>query len=171
MHCARPSDSRNDPIQPIYDKTTGQLQLLVVKRDVNHDGKVDRWDYYGPDRRFRKFGFSLQNDGQEDAWGYRGPDGTTARIESSPRRNGKIQRIEHFEHDVLVRAEDDTDDDGTIDKWESYDGPRLAMVAFDTAHRGRADRRLVYGADGGVRVEVDPLGDGHFVEADPRSKP
>ena len=166
--CAKPSDSRTPPIQPIYDKTTGQLQLLVIKRDVDGDGKIDRWDYYGPDRKFRKFGFSLQNDGQEDAWAYVGPDGATMRIESSPRRNGRIQRIEHFEHDVLARAEDDTDGDGKIDKWETYDGPRLATVAFDTTHRGRPDRRFVYGADGSVRVEVDPRGDGHFVDADAR---
>jgi len=38
------------------------------------------------------------------------------------------------------------------------------MVAFDTRHRGAPDRRLVYGADGAVRVEVDPAGDGHFIE-------
>ena len=139
--------------------------MLIAKWDGNGDGKIDRWDYYGPDRRLQKSGFSLQNDGMEDAWAYIGPDGSTTRIESSPARNGKIQRIEHFEHDVLTRAEEDTDGDGNIDKWETFDGLSLAMVAFDSAHRGRPDRRLVYGADGSVRVEVDPRGDGRFVEA------
>ena len=39
----------------------------------------------------------------------------------------------------------------------------LVSVAFDSSHRGRPDRRLVYGADGSARLEVDPKGDGHFV--------
>ena len=61
----------------------------------------------------------------------------------STQRDGKIDRIEHYERDVLVRAEEDTDGDGTIDKWETYDGARLASVAFDTTHhRGTPDRRL-----------------------------
>jgi hypothetical protein len=39
------------------------------------------------------------------------------------------------------------------------------MVAFDTAKRGRPDRRLIYEADGRARVEVDARGDGTFVAA------
>ena len=77
-----------------------------------------------------------------------------------------MNRFEHYEKDVLVRAEEDTDGDGKIDKWETYDGARLASVAFDTTHRGTPDRRLIYGADGSARLEVDSAGDGHFVLAD-----
>ena len=61
-----------------------------------------------------------------------------------------------------MAAEEDSDEDGKIDKWETYDGDRLASVAFDTQHRGTADRRLIYGADGTARLEVDLAGDGHF---------
>jgi hypothetical protein len=32
-------------------------------------------------------------------------------------------------------------------------------------HRGTPDRRLLYGADGTARLEVDRKGDGHFVAA------
>ena len=165
LGCSTEKQPSATPLTPVYDAATGKLQLLIAPKDGNGDGKIDRWDYYGTDRRLRKFGFSLQKDGKEDAWAYPGPDGTTIRIESSPRRNGKIQRIEHFDHDVLTAAEEDTDGDGKIDKWETFEGTRLAVVAFDTVHKGVPDRRLVYGADGRVRVEVDPRGDGHFVEA------
>ncbi len=54
---------------------------------------------------------------------------------------------------------------GKIDKWETYDGDRLATVAFDTQHRGTPDRRLVYGRNGQVTVEVDPKGDGRWALA------
>ncbi len=83
-------------------------------------------------------------------------DGTIARIESSVRRNGRIDRVEYYEGNALVRAEEDTDGDGKIDKWETYDSTRLTTVSFDTTHSGRPDRRLVYSADGTVRVEVVP---------------
>ena len=82
------------------------------------------------------------------------PDGGS-RIEISTRHDGKVTRIEHFRKDVLVSAEEDTDEDGRMDKWETFDGARLASVAFDTPHRGTPDRRLLYGADGSVRLETD----------------
>ena len=172
-------------IEPVYDKTTGQLQLLKydsngdgkidtwsymdgsrvlrIEIDKDSDGKVDRWEYYGADQKLDKIGFSRANDGKEDAWSYAGPDGSIARIEFSSHHDGTPNRTEYYEKDVLVRADEDSDADGRIDKWETYDGPRLASVAFDTTHRGTPDRRLVYGADGSVRVEADPAGTGRFV--------
>jgi hypothetical protein len=87
------------------------------------------------------------------------------RIEISTRRDGTISRTERYEHGVLSTAEEDTDGDGAIDKWETYDGARLAIVAFDTRHRGKPDRRLVYAANGDARVEVDADGSGRFTPA------
>ena len=81
---------------------------------------------------------SRANDGVEDAWSYMGPD-------------GKVSRVE-----------EDTDGDGAVDKWDSYEAGRLASVAFDSTHRGRPDRRLTYYPDGSVKVEVDPQGTGQW---------
>jgi hypothetical protein len=105
------------------------------------------------------------NDGKEDAWSYTGPDGSVARIEVSTKRDGRVTRVEHYLHDRLVNAEEDTDDDGRFDTWETYDGERLASIAFDTLHRGTPDRRLTYTLDGSANLEVDRAGDGHFVPA------
>jgi hypothetical protein len=180
-------------IQPVYDRETGRLTLLKydangdgtpdtfsymdgtrvvrIEIDQDQDGKIDRWEYYGPDRRLEKVGFSRAHDGTVDAWSYANPDGTIARVEVSLRRDGRVDRIEYYEHNAMVRAEEDTDHDGRIDKWEQYEGTRLASVAFDTMHRGAPDRRLVYAADGDVRVEVDPSGEGHFVADAAASRP
>jgi hypothetical protein len=182
--CAR---AREPKLEPVYDPLTGKLQLLKydskgrgrfdtfrymdgarvtrIEIDSDGDGKIDRWEHYGPDQKLEKVGFSLRNDGKEDAWAWVGPDGATTRVESSPRRDGKVSRTEYYDHGVLVRAEEDSDGEGRIDRWETYDGPRLATVAFDTMHRGTPDRRIVYAADSSVRIEVDPRGDGHFVAA------
>jgi hypothetical protein len=180
-------------IQPVYDKATGKLQLLKydsdkngvvdtwsymdgarvvrIEIDRNEDGKIDRWEYYGPDQKIEKVGFSRSNDGKEDAWSYSGADGAIVRIDVSTRRDGKVSRTEHYKNNVLVTAEEDSDADGQIDKWEIYDGDRLASVAFDTEHRGRPDRRLIYGAGGSARLEVDKNGDGNFVAVNDTAPP
>jgi hypothetical protein len=172
---------------PEYDPQTGKLRLLkydsdgngkvdtvsymdgsrVVKIEIdkNEDGKVDRWEYYGPDQKLEKVGMSRAGDGKEDAWSYADAAGAAARLEISTQRDGKVTRVEHYQQSKLVAAEEDADGDGKIDKWETYDGERLTSVAFDTRHRGVPDRRLVYAPDGNARVEVDVKGDGHFVLA------
>jgi hypothetical protein len=186
--CTRDRDEARKKIAAEYDKKSGKLQLLKydsngngkpdmfsymdgarvirVEIDKDEDGKIDRWEYYGPDQKIEKVGFSRQNDGIEDAWSYTGPDGTIARIEVSTRRDGKVTRIEHYQQDKLVTAEEDGDGDGKIDKWETYAGEHLASIAFDTLHRGTPDRRLTYGPNGTATMEVDPKGDGHFVPAE-----
>jgi hypothetical protein len=90
------------------------------------------------------------------------------------KRDGKPNRFEHYANNVLTGVEEDTDGDGRVDKWETYEGQRLASVAFDIRHRGTPDRRLVYGKDGSARMEVDEAGNGHFVvlnDAGPRLTP
>jgi hypothetical protein len=182
--CSSPKPSN---IEPVYDKATGKLQLLkydsngngkadtwsymdgarVVRIEIDNDedGQVERWEYYGADQKLEKVGTSLGNDGKEDVWSYAGPDGSIDRVDVSTRRDGKITRVEHYENSVLVRAEEDSDEDSKPDKWETYEGGTLTSVAFDTTHRGTPDRRLIYSVDGSARLEVDASGDGHFVAA------
>ncbi len=183
--CERTSRDAAKRIEPVYDQQTGKLKLLKydsngdgsvdtwsymdgarivrIEIDQDGDGKIDRWEYYGPDQKLEKIGSSRSNDGKEDAWSYAGPDGRVARIEVSTRRDGKVTRIEHYENDQLVSAEEAANADAVMDKWEKYADGRLASVAFDTAHRGTADRRLVYAPDGTARLEVDSTGSGVFV--------
>jgi len=178
VSCGQRPATPTKRIEPTYNKQTGRLELLRydsngdgkfdtfsymdgtrirrIEVDQDEDGKIDRWEYYGPDRKLEKVGFSRARDGVEDAWSFFNATGATERIEISTRRNHKVDRVEHYEKGVLVRAEEDSDGDGRFDKWETYEGERLASVAFDTARRGTPDRRLIYGADGSARIEVDP---------------
>ena len=182
-----PSSAEKKRIEPIYDQTTGKLQLLKydadgdgkidtwsymdgprvvqIEIDKNEDGKIDRWESYGPDQTLETVGFSRANDGKADAWAHYAADGSLTHIDVSTKHDGKVDRVEYYDKGALVRAEEDTDRDGKIDKWETYDGPRLASVAFDTTHRGTPERRLVYGVNGSARLELDPKGDGHFLAA------
>jgi len=179
-------------VTPEYDRKTGKLTLLKydsngngkvdtwsymdgaqvvrIEIDKDEDGKIDRWEYYGPNQKLEKIGFSREMDGKEDAWSYTAPDGSIERIEISTRRDGKISRVEHYQHGTLASAEEDGDGDGTFDKWETYDGTRLASVAFDTEHRGKPDRRMVYAPDGTAHLEVDLKGDGQFVTTETKTR-
>jgi hypothetical protein len=157
---------KNDRVQAVYDKQTGKLSQLTIKDndaskpniysymdgtkflrieiDTDKDGKIDRWEYYGPDQKLAKVGFSRANDGKPDAWAYQAPDGSIGRVEISTHRDGKINRTEFFEKGVLVRAEEDTDGDGKVDKWETYENGALATVGFDMTHSGRPTRTIDY---------------------------
>ena len=163
-------------VQAKYDTQTGRLReltydsnkngkpdgigymdgtrILRIELDKDEDGRTERWEYYGADQKLEKVGFSAANDGTVDHWGYSAADGTLLKMEISTRRNGKVQRTEIFEKDALVRVEEDTDENGAIDKWETYSGGTLTSVAFDTEGTGRPTRRLVYGANGAIRIET-----------------
>jgi hypothetical protein len=169
-------------INPEYDKRTGRLQTLrydsngdgrvdmtstmdgarvtKIEIDKDFDGHPDRWEYYDAQLKLEKVGFSRASDGKEDAWSLADAAGNIERIDVSTKRDGTIQRVEHYKDGMLVRADEDTNGDGKPDKWETCDGDRLAMVAYDTLHRGTADRRLIYGVDGTAHLEFDAKGNG-----------
>lgn len=140
-------------------------RITRIELDGNEDGVLDRWEYYNADQQIEKVGLSQAGDGNVDAWAFYAEDGTMARMEVSTRRDGTPNRVQFYENGVLVRAEEDTNGDSRADKWEQFDGARLASVSFDTKQLGAPDRRLIYGADGTVRLEVSPRGDGQFVPA------
>jgi len=182
--CGHTSADTAKRIEPVYDQT-GKLTLIKydsngggkvdtwsymdgarivrIEMDQDGDGMIDRWEYYGRDQKLEKVGSSRANDGKEDTWSYPGPDGKVIRVEVSTRRDGNVTRIEHYDNERLVAAEEAPNADAAVDKWETYLDGRLASVAFDTAHRGRADRRLIYAADGSTRLEIDKTGSGVFV--------
>jgi hypothetical protein len=187
--CDRKGDEARKRISPEYDKATGKLILLKydsdgdgivdtwsymdgarvvrIEIDKNQDGKIDRWEYYDANQKLEKIGSSRAQDGKVDSWSYLAADGTIERVEVSAKHDGKTSRVEHYQKDKLVAAEEDSDGDGKIDKWETYEGDHLSSIAFDTVHRGTPDRRLIYGPNGTARLEVDPKGTGEFAAVDP----
>lgn len=197
--CSDPETERvRRTTRPTYEKSTGKLIELTYDRnkngridtwtdmdgtrplrsriDLDEDGKIDRWEYYGPDgKTLVKVGFSRKNDGKPDAWAYSGPDGRVSRVEiSSTGDEHKIDRWEYYDASLarpngdaigaLVRAEEDTNGDGRPDKWETYEDGAIRTVTFDENHDGIPDRRLTY-ADGRlVLIESAPDASGRFTK-------
>jgi hypothetical protein len=182
--------------RPEYDPQTGRLQrlafdanrngrndsvsvmdgarILRIELDLDENGQVERWDFYGADRKIEKVGFASRNDGILDSQAFYTSAGSLLRMEISTRRDGRFDRVEFYEAGLLVRSEEDQNQDGRPDKWETYrpepnagaGEPNYAITsaAFDDQRRGTPQRRFVYGPDGRIaRVEIDPEGDGTFV--------
>jgi hypothetical protein len=201
--CAPPQRASQQQPAAEYDQQTGKLQRLAfdsdddgrndaagildgtrvkhIEIDTTGNGAIDRWDFYDADGRVVRVGMARQDDGVMDAVAVMGPDQLPARVEVSTRRDGTFDRSEFYQAGRLARAEEDTDGDGRVDKWESYrSNPRsgpgeppvvISVVAFDDAAAGRPTRRLVYGPDGQVvRVELDKTGDGTFAESQSTSR-
>jgi hypothetical protein len=165
--CARskPAAEAGSRVQPTYDKASGRLTQLAYDSDGN--GTHDAWAFMDGARLIR-LEADENGDGRVDRWEhYAGTVGSSRqppeRIERSTRFDGRISRREFFERGVMVRVEEDTDGDGALDKWETYAGGALAILALDSTRRGTPDRRLIYKPDGSLdRIEVDPTGSGQF---------
>ena len=93
----------------------------------------------------------------------------TARVERI-RRATNATAVSRWEPSRTGRsyASKKTRRDGTVDKWETYAGGSLSVLALDTRGRGRPDRRLLYRPDGSLdRIEADPTGSGNFAPLTP----
>jgi hypothetical protein len=184
--CSDPERERiRETTKPTYDKTTGRLTELTYDHnkngkidtwtdmdgtrplrsriDLDEDGTLDRWEYYGDKGELVKVGFSRKKDGRPDAWAYSGADGKVERVEiSSTGDDQKIDRWEHYDATGLVQAEEDTNHDGRVDKWETYVGGVLKTAAFDENHDGRPDRRLTYASGQLAFIETQPDASGAY---------
>ena len=137
---------------------------LRSELDLDDDGRVDRWEYVDAQGTLVTVGASSRNDGVEDRWTTVAESNGERRLTISTGRTRQIDRWEFFRGDQLVRVEEDSNEDGRPDKWETFEAGRLRLLAFDTTRvTGRPDTRLVYDAAGKVeRAERDPDGDGRF---------
>jgi hypothetical protein len=145
---------------------------LRARLDRDEDGIVDRWEYYDAAGALVKVGFSQQNDGTADAWAFSGPDGRIQRIEvSTARDEQRIDRVEYYDparaaagnDNALVRTEIDTDQNGRIDRWETYEDGALRTAAYDENGDGRPDRRLTYLKTALTLIESNPDSSGRFM--------
>ncbi len=169
LACGSKPAPQTGEVIPSYSEQTGRLTELTSDRDK--DGKVDTWATMDGSRVV-KIAIDENGDGKPDRWEFYKPGtgadapGVLERVEVATRYDGKVSRREFLENGRLVRIEEDTDGDGAIDKWETYKDGALAFMDLDTSHRGKPDRRLVYGADGNLdHIEADADGSGKWARA------
>jgi hypothetical protein len=189
--------------QASYDRATGKLSEITFDRnkngridtwtkmdgsrplsseiDTDEDGKIDRWEEYGPDGKLVKAMWERPKPptakdrtmtGRPDAVAYIGADGLPEKIEYlevselDPTRTLRVVRREFYQGTHILRAEEDTLGDGVMDRFENFDETaRMVSVEFDETGDGQPDRKLTYGADGRiVSIETEPDGKGGYLK-------
>lgn len=185
--------------QASYDLTTGKLSEITYDKnkngridtwtkmngsipvssrmDTNEDGKLDRWETYGPDGKLTQVDWERppvpgpanpnpNYTGKPNATAYVNADGVVERIEyyetSDVTGQKDITRREFYNAaKQLTRAEEDSDGDGLMDRFETYTNAILSSVEFDEKkpYDGKPDRRMNYSPDG-VLVSIETMPDG-----------
>lgn len=173
-----------------YDLATGRLTAITYDRnkngridtwtrmegarplsseiDTDEDGRIDRWEEYGPSGALVRAGWmrvATTEPPAPDAWFYPGTDGASHRIEFLDLNNAgtlTVARREFYEREQLVRVEEDKDGDDLMDQWETWQGGVLRTVEFDDGRDGRPDRRFTYEKGALVLIESEPDGTGAY---------
>ena len=177
--------------KPTYDSKTGRLTELTYDSNVdghidtwvdmdgakplraridrNQDGRVDRWEEYDAAGRLMRVGYSRRDEGQPDAWAYPAANGRLERVEMFVSGNpSMIDRRELYDprladaEKALLQVEEDTNADGRIDKWETFEAGILKTAAWDENGDGIADRRFTYSGSLPTLLETDPDPNGRF---------
>jgi len=55
--------------------------VLRSEIDADQDGRIEKWEFHGPDGRVARVAVSREKNGKADAWIYPGADGKIARAE------------------------------------------------------------------------------------------
>lgn len=193
--CADPDRARvKATTQANYDRATGKLSEITYDKNKNgridtwvkmdgsrpisaqidsdEDGRIDRWEEYGPDGALTIARISRAKNGAPDQIIYMKAAGDVDRIEylevSDVTGKEGVVRREFFERGQRVRAEEDADGDGLMDRWEHYDasGAQVA-VEFDTIqpYTGKPNRRMNYSPTGELlSIETEPDGAGGYLK-------
>ena len=184
----------NATTQAAYDRTTLKLREITYDKNKNgridtwtkldgaqplssvidedEDGKIDRWEEYGPNGELVKAQLSRAKNGVADETVFVGPDGKVEHVEyfekSDVTGQMSVVRREFFAEDRPTRAEEDTDGDGLMDRFEHYDasGALIAVELDDNQpFDGKPDRRLTYSPTGQLlSVETEPDGKGGYLK-------
>ncbi len=203
VSCSNPERDRvKATTQASYDRATGKLAEITYDKnkngkidtwtkmdgsrpvsseiDADEDGKIDRWEEYGPEGQLVKAMWERPKPptakdramtGKPDAVASMGADGAVEKIEYSevsemPEMKGRasVVRREFYQGTRLLRAEEDTLGLGYMDRFENYDSAgTLVSVELDETADGKPDRRLTYSAGGSlVSIETGPDGKGGY---------
>ena len=113
--------------------------------DLNMDGAVDTFIYYDDQGRERRRESDFDRDGRADEITI-SENGQIKLKMRETNFDNKIDTWDYYENGRLVKRERDTDGDGIIDQWWTFNNPqnpRCAIVASDRNADGKPDPESV----------------------------
>ena len=115
-----------------------RYQVKEFRIDTNLDG-VDDGRFILEGGALTKVGFSLAGDGLIDAWAYQDAANQIVRIEVATKRDGRVDRWEHYANGQMVRVDIDSNFNGRPDRWQIYDNGALVKTEIDANEDGKPD--------------------------------
>lgn len=123
---------------PRQDKPE-ELRLVRREMDLNFDGRLDLWNWYGEEGELVKQAFDLDFDGKIDVVSFF-EHGVVVRKELYQRSGDKPDAFKYYSNGQLIRSERDTTGNGKIDTWEYWEEGRVHRVGQDLDGDGKVDR-------------------------------
>ena len=117
-------------------------KLLRIERDLNFDDRVDVWEYPGAtEGSVSEAEMDLDHDGRVDVVVYYREDGSLERKEMALEFGDRFTLFQFFDNaGKLLRVEHDEDGDGVVDRWDYYEGERVARTGWDEDKDGQPDQ-------------------------------
>lgn len=161
---ARPA-RRNSNLQALVidDARCQSSGKRVSQVDLNHDDYADLITVYQNGEKGESVGCKqadLNFDGRLDAFYYYGPEGEIDREQFDLDFDGRIDLGRYFEEEIVTKDEQDLDLDGAVDTWRFYDQGRIVRMETDRDADGRADMFTYYVRERIDRIGYDVNGDG-----------
>ncbi len=100
----------------------------------------------------------LNGDGNIDVFRYFGPDGRLRRVESAYTHSKSIDEIALYENGEISLVMRETNFDGKLDTWDYYEGGKLVRRERDKTGDGRLDEWWTFdpGTENATIVQADP---------------
>jgi hypothetical protein len=106
--------------------------------DLNFDGGMDSWIYYGADGQVRRRESDYDRDGRVDEiMVFRA--GSIAEKHRATMLTGKLDTWEFYQAGALARTERDSNGDSLVDQWWEYPRPGCPVIHADVNSDGRPD--------------------------------
>ena len=133
-------DVNGDGKPDIIHVMSGSHELCRII-DLNLDGTVDAYIYYDDQGRERRRESDFDRDGRADEISLSKGGHIYLKLRETNFDN-RIDTWDYYENDRLVRRERDSDGDGIVDQWWTFDDPskpKCATVATDRDGDGKPD--------------------------------
>lgn len=127
------------PDQWVYKGATPKAGR--IERDMNFDGRPDMWQYKNDKDVIVEQEIDLDKDGGVDVVLYHNDDGVLERKALSLGFGQKFTVFKYYNlKGELLRAEQDEDGNGVIDRWDYYEDGNVNRVGWDENGDGTPDR-------------------------------
>lgn len=115
--------------------------------DTDFDGRVDRWDTFGPEGQRLRSATASRAD-QPDRVATYDRSGLLARVELDADLDGRFETVQIYTAGKLIERQIDSDGNGRVDRIQNFRAGYMSAEELDADEDGAADLRTTFARDG-----------------------